>query len=71
VPAAWLIEHAGFQKGYTRGRAGISSKHSLAIINRGGATASEVLGLANEIQERVQAMFGVHLQPEPVLVRGE
>jgi UDP-N-acetylmuramate dehydrogenase len=68
VPAAWLIEHAGFHKGYTRGRAGISSKHSLAIINRGGATAREVLGLANEIQERVQAKFGVYLQPEPVLV---
>jgi UDP-N-acetylmuramate dehydrogenase len=67
VPAAWLIEHAGFQKGYTRGRAGISSKHSLAIINRGGATAREVLGLANEIQERVQAKFGIYLQPEPVL----
>jgi UDP-N-acetylmuramate dehydrogenase len=68
VPAAWLIEQAGFQKGYTRGRAGISSKHSLAIINRGGATAIEVLGLANEIQERVQAKFGIYLQPEPVLV---
>jgi UDP-N-acetylmuramate dehydrogenase len=67
VPAAWLIEHAGFQKGYTRGRAGISSKHSLAIINRGGATAREVLGLANEIQERVRAKFGIYLQPEPVL----
>jgi UDP-N-acetylmuramate dehydrogenase len=68
VPAAWLIERAGFQKGYTRGRAGISSKHSLAIINRGGATAKEVLDLANEIRERVQAKFGVYLQPEPVLV---
>jgi UDP-N-acetylmuramate dehydrogenase len=68
VPAAWLIEHAGFQKGYTRGRAGISSKHSLAIINRGDATAREVLSLANEIQERVQARFGIYLQPEPVLV---
>jgi UDP-N-acetylmuramate dehydrogenase len=68
VPAAWLIEHAGFQKGYTRGRAAISSKHSLAIINRGGATARDVLDLANEIQERVQAKFGIYLQPEPVLV---
>jgi UDP-N-acetylmuramate dehydrogenase len=68
VPAAWLIEQAGFQKGYTRGRAGISAKHSLAIINRGGATAREVLSLANEIQERVQAKFGIYLQPEPVLV---
>lgn len=68
VPAAWLIEHAGFSRGYTRGRAGISSKHSLAIINRGGATAREILGLATEIQERVQAQFGILLQPEPVFV---
>jgi UDP-N-acetylmuramate dehydrogenase len=68
VPAAWLIEQAGFQKGYTRGRAGISSKHSLAIINRGGATAREVLGLADEIQDRVQMIFGVRLQREPVLI---
>ena len=68
VPAAWLIEHAGFQKGYTRGRAGISSKHSLAIVNRGGATAREVLDLANEIQDRVEMKFGVRLQLEPVLM---
>jgi UDP-N-acetylmuramate dehydrogenase len=68
VPAAWLIEQAGFQKGYSRGRAGISSRHSLAIINRGGATASEILGLANEIQDRVQLKFGILLQPEPVLI---
>jgi UDP-N-acetylmuramate dehydrogenase len=68
VPAAWLIEHAGFSKGYTRGRAGISSRHSLAIINRGGATAREIRGLATEIQDRVQAQFGILLQTEPVFV---
>jgi UDP-N-acetylmuramate dehydrogenase len=68
VPAAWLIEHAGFEKGYLRGRAGISSRHSLAIVNRGGATAREVLDLANEIQDRVEMKFGVRLQLEPVLV---
>ncbi|MBO0722908.1 MAG: UDP-N-acetylmuramate dehydrogenase [Blastocatellia bacterium] len=68
VPAAWLIEHAGFHKGYIYGRAGISSKHSLAIVNRGGATAQEVIGLANEICERVQLKFGLRLQAEPVLV---
>jgi UDP-N-acetylmuramate dehydrogenase len=68
VPAAWLIENAGFQKGYTRGRAGISSRHSLAIVNRGGATAREVLDLANEIQDRVEMKFGVRLQLEPVLI---
>jgi UDP-N-acetylmuramate dehydrogenase len=68
VPAAWLIERAGFHKGYSRGRAGISSKHTLAIINRGGATAHEVISLMKEIQERVSEKFGVPLMPEPVFV---
>jgi UDP-N-acetylmuramate dehydrogenase len=68
VPAAWLIERAGFHKGYSRGRVGISSKHTLAIVNRGGATAREVIGLMKEIQERVAARFGVPLTPEPVFV---
>jgi UDP-N-acetylmuramate dehydrogenase len=68
VPAAWLIERAGFKRGFTRGRVGISSKHTLAIINRGGATAQEVLDLVAEIQTRVQAEFGIVLLPEPVFV---
>ncbi len=68
IPAAWLIEHAGFQKGYCRGRVGISSKHTLAIINRGGATAQEVTVLMKEIQEGVEERFGVSLTPEPVFV---
>ena len=68
VSAAWLIERAGFHKGYGRGRVGISSKHTLAIVNRGGATAREVIGLMKEIQERVAARFGVPLTPEPVFV---
>jgi len=68
VPAAWLIERAGFQKGYSRGRVGISSKHTLAIVNRGGATAREVIELAQEIRERVAERFGVSLTPEPVFV---
>lgn len=68
VPAAWLIERAGFDRGYTKGRAGISSKHTLAIINRGGATAQEVLELVKEIRERVQTRFGVWLTPEPVFI---
>lgn len=68
VPAAWLIERAGFHKGYGLGRVGISSKHTLAIVNRGGATAREVIGLMNEIQERVLESFGVPLTPEPVFV---
>lgn len=68
VPAGWLIEHTGFQKGYRRGRVGISSKHTLAIVNHSGATAREVLRLAVEIQERVSETFGIWLQPEPVFV---
>ena len=68
VSAAWLIERAGFHKGYSRGPVGISSKHTLAIVNRGGATAREVIGLMKEIQERVAAKFGVPLTPEPVFV---
>ncbi|MDQ3014015.1 MAG: UDP-N-acetylmuramate dehydrogenase [Acidobacteriota bacterium] len=68
VPAAWLIERAGFQRGYAKGRAGISSKHTLAIINRGGATADEVLGLVSEISLGVGERFGIELLPEPVFV---
>src|SRR5262249_13484981 len=68
VSAAWLIERAGFHKGYGRGGVGISSKHTLAIVNRGGAPAREVIGLMKEIQERVAAKFGVPLTPEPVFV---
>lgn len=68
VPAAWLIERAGFQRGYAKGRAGISSKHTLALINRGDATAQDILDLVVEIQARVQAEFGVALLPEPVFV---
>lgn len=68
IPAAWLIERAGFQRGYAKGRAGISSKHTLAIINRGDATANEVLELVKEVQECVAEKFGVRLIPEPVFV---
>ncbi|PYQ48395.1 MAG: UDP-N-acetylenolpyruvoylglucosamine reductase [Acidobacteria bacterium] len=65
LSAAWLIEHAGFHKGFVHGNVGISSKHTLAIINRGGGTAREVLELARMIQDRVHEKFGVELQPEP------
>ena len=68
LSAAWLIEHAGFHKGFTHGHVGISTKHTLAIINRGGGTASEVLELVRMIQEGVRGKFGVELQPEPVFV---
>jgi UDP-N-acetylmuramate dehydrogenase len=68
VPAAWLIERAGFVKGYSRGRAGVSRRHTLALVNRGGATAAELLALAREIQDGVREAFSVDLVPEPVFV---
>ncbi|HWC15982.1 MAG TPA: UDP-N-acetylmuramate dehydrogenase [Terriglobales bacterium] len=68
ISAAWLVEKSGFHKGYTEGRVGISHKHSLAIVNRGGATASEIVLLKSKVQEAVLRVFGVHLHPEPVFV---
>ena len=68
ISAAWLVEHSGFARGYGLGHAGISSKHALAIVNRGFATAAEVLALKDQIQQRVQELWGVQLEPEPVFV---
>jgi UDP-N-acetylmuramate dehydrogenase len=68
IPAAWLVENSGFSKGDTRGRVGISSKHALALINRGGASAEEVIALKEEIEKQVEATWGIKLEPEPVLV---
>lgn len=70
VSAAWLIEHSGVRKGFKlpRSRAALSSKHALALTNRGDATAAELAELARFIQGRVQSEFGLILQPEPVLV---
>ena len=68
IPAAWLVEHAGFPKGFTRGPVGISRKHSLAIVNRGNATAADIVALKNEVQKRVIGEFGIELVPEPVFV---
>ena len=68
VSAAWLVENSGFRKGYVRGNAGISSKHALALINRGGATSSEIVELRNEIQSKVNQAWGIRLEPEPVFV---
>src|ERR1035437_893780 len=68
VPAAWLIEQAGFSKGYRMGRAGISSRHTLALVNLGGATAAAILGLAAAITETVESRFGQRLEMEPVMV---
>lgn len=68
VPAAWLIEKAGFAKGYERGRVAISSKHTLAIVNRNSATARELLSFVALIQQQVEERFGVKLTPEPVYI---
>lgn len=68
IPAAWLIEQSGFAKGHRSGGAGISSKHPLAIVNRGGATARDVLALAVQIKRQVADRFGVWLRPEPAFV---
>jgi len=68
VPAAWLIEQAGFAKGDFDGPAGISSKHALALVNRGGARTEDLVRVARAIRDRVRDLFGVELVPEPVLV---
>ena len=68
IPAAWLIEGAGFQKGARMGRAGISSRHPLAIINADGASAAEIIALKNAIKEAVREKFSIDLSPEPVFV---
>lgn len=70
LSAAWLIDHAGVHKGFAlpESRAAISSKHTLALTNRGGATAEEIAALARYVQVRVQQEFGVALVPEPNLI---
>ena len=69
VPAAWLIERAGFGKGYDPGNgARISAKHTLALVNSGSATTSALIALARQIRDGVQDRFGVRLAPEPVLI---
>jgi len=68
LSAAWLIERAGFQRGYRRGPVGLSEKHTLAIVNRGGATAADVVSLAREVRDGVRERFGIALHPEPVFV---
>jgi UDP-N-acetylmuramate dehydrogenase len=68
LAAAWLVEQAGFNKGYSRGPVGISSRHTLAIVNRGGAKARDIVALKDEVQEKVLDVWGVQLHPEPVFV---
>jgi UDP-N-acetylmuramate dehydrogenase len=66
--AAWLIERAGFGKGYGNGRVSLSTKHTLALSNRGSATTADLLALAREIRDGVEAAYGIRLVNEPVLV---
>ena len=68
LAAAWLIEHSGFYKGYAHGSAGISTKHALALVNRGGSSAAEIVSLMKLIEEKVTASFGVVLVAEPVFI---
>jgi UDP-N-acetylmuramate dehydrogenase len=69
VSAAWLIEQAGFNKGFTlNGRAALSSKHTLAITNRGDAASADIAELADHIVAGVKAMFGIELKPEATFI---
>ena len=68
VPAAWLIEKAGFTKGLRRGAFGVSSAHALALVHHGGGTSEELVALARDIREGVRRQFDVELQPEPVFL---
>jgi UDP-N-acetylmuramate dehydrogenase len=70
LSAAWLISQSGFDRGHPGpgGRAGLSTKHSLALTNRGDASTADLLALAREVRDGVRARFGVTLTPEPVFV---
>jgi UDP-N-acetylmuramate dehydrogenase len=68
IPAAWLLERAGFHKGYALGEAGISTRHTLALVNRGAAKAADIFALRDRITAEVESRFGIRLDPEPVLV---
>ena len=68
LPAAWLIERAGFAKGYRLGNAGISTRHTLALVNRGSATAAEIVALARQISACIEERFGIRLEMEPVTI---
>ena len=70
LSAAWLIEQAGFHKGFVHGHVGLSTKHTLAVINRGGGTAAEVKELVRMIQDGVREKFGIEIHPEPNFIGG-
>ncbi len=68
IPAAWLVEHSGVCRGFQLGPVAVSGKHALALVNRGGATAADLLKLKNLVQAKVRDAFGIELEPEPVFV---
>lgn len=68
IPAAWLIENAGFHKGYRFGKVGISAKHTLALVNYDHGAAADIIGLKDTIQSKVKEKFSIELTPEPVFV---
>ena len=68
LAAAWLVERSGFRKGFSLGRVAISSRHTLALVNLGNATAVELIALRDEVTNAVQARFGIKLEQEPVMV---
>jgi UDP-N-acetylmuramate dehydrogenase len=69
LPAAWLVEQAGFPKGFGTGAAGISSRHTLALINRDHASAADILALRDQIVAAVEEKFGIRLEMEPILLQ--
>lgn len=68
LSAAWLMEKSGLRRGFEHGNVGLSSRHVLAVINRGGGTAAEVLELVRLVQSRVKERFDIDLVPEPVFI---
>ncbi len=68
LSAAWLIEHAGFPRGYSRGRVGLSTRHALAIVNKGDASAAEIVAFAARVRRGVFDRFGIWLEPEAVFI---
>jgi UDP-N-acetylmuramate dehydrogenase len=70
LAAGWLVEHAGFGRGYPgdEAPARLSTKHALALTNRGGATAADVIALGRRVHDGVKATFGIELTPEPILI---
>ncbi len=70
LSAAWLMDKSGFGKGFGEGCVGLSTNHCLAIVNRGGARASDIEKLARQVRDGVEKRFGVILVPEPVYLGG-